>query len=174
MTFSERASPNWQSDPIVQMWNCYREIKCWRQLDGCRNNFKHFVLNGSDIMCLAFHAVIIVKMVPIYMKVVRKSWVIVLVTRKTFGVILNYQHITTVRSSIPTSGQRYPTHPVQSDLVDRPTLLIHIGISICQNTSTKDIAWQSAKSDPTFSTYHGVAFISDGILSCAWRSHNMG
>ena len=82
-------------------------------------------LNGSDIMCLASHAVIIVKFVPIYMKVVRKSWVIVLVTRKTLGLILNYQHITTVRSFIPTSGQRYPTNPVQSDLVDRPTLLIH-------------------------------------------------
>ena len=29
-------------------------------------------------------------------------------------------------------------------LVDRPTQLIHIGISICQHTSTKDIAGQSA------------------------------
>ena len=29
--------------------------------------------------------------------------------------------------------------------VDRPTQLIHIGISICQHTSTKDIAGQSAK-----------------------------
>ena len=33
----------------------------------------------------------------------------------------------------------------QKNLVDRPTQLIHIGISICQHTRTKDIAGQSAK-----------------------------
>ena len=31
-----------------------------------------------------------------------------------------------------------------SEIVDCPTQLIHIGISICQHTSTKDIAGQSA------------------------------
>ena len=30
-------------------------------------------------------------------------------------------------------------------LVDRPTQLIYIGISVCQHTSTKHIAWQSAR-----------------------------
>ena len=48
-----------------------------------------------------------------------------------------------------------------TDVVDRPTQLIHIGISICQHTSTKDIAGQSAITDETLINEDNDSILAD-------------
>ena len=54
-------------------------------------------------------------------------------------------------------------------LVDRPTQLIHIGISICQHTSTKDIAGQSARSGISEAVANAENGFSDQGSS-SWRA----
>ena len=46
-------------------------------------------------------------------------------------------------------------------VVDRPTQLIHIGISICQHTSTKDIAGQSANDVGTMNNLGDLDFSTE-------------
>ena len=72
--------------------------------------------------------------------------------------------ITPVKSSIGIIIHQGHISQVNTNVVDRPTQLIHIGISIGQHTSTKDIAGQSANTNAD-SPSHSLTNITS-IASC--------